>query len=180
MSMLPYLLYTLVVLGLPLVGLLPPTRLGRAFNGLFTIRMPDPSVYGVRHKAVHVQEICEWYFAHLVPIVACAVPAYLLSAYAPLGLATPLLPLLAWQWRTTDEGRRQCEYVGWAAEFAEGQHSAPYQYDGLTGHADQLRRGYAVFSGYTTVEIEASLKRRLPLAKALRLLLTLYIRRHAA
>ena len=44
-----------LLLGLPVLGLFPPQKTARAFNGMFVIHMPKPPIYGDTWRSVLAQ-----------------------------------------------------------------------------------------------------------------------------
>lgn len=171
------LLFLAISVLLPVLGLLPPMARGRAFNGLFGIRMPDRTqVYLDRWDGVLAQELVEWWAAWLVAAMLAAAPVWALSTFTPLALASPILLVLAWHWRCTDWGRMQLEYLGWAAEWLHGQRTAPHEYTSLEDHAHRMVGGYEVFASTTPSQALVRLQHRFVLARALLFLLSLRLR----
>lgn len=164
----------------PVVGLLPPLRKGRAFNGIAHIAMPDRTkVYFETWEPVLAQEVVEWWAAWAGAFLI-ALPLAFLIAGTPFAIATPLAAVLAWQWRNTSWGTRQLEYIGWAAEWAWAHRTGVDGYDDLDAYGDRLRRGYVEFSPMSGEEVTAALKKRLLLGRVLATLLWLRIKRASA
>lgn len=164
----------------PVLGLWPPLHRGRAFNSAWSIAMPDPAKhYGSHWKAVYVQELVEWWCSWAAALVAMVPVAWFLSAaFAPqLPWGGTIIALIvapiAWCWRNTDWGRRQLEYIGWAAEWVQlgrmGLRQGP-----LRDFA--ARMSYRVLAETTPEERETALRRRLPLAHALVFILAINIK----
>ena len=166
-----------LVLLAPALGLLPPLRRGAAFNGLAHVAMPARSIYGPAHEAVLAQELVEFWCAWAVGLAIAAPVVWLLDTFTPLGLAGPVVAMIAWRWRMTGWGTRQLEYLGWAAEWLHGQKTAPGLYANFPGFAGQLRGGYLAFAGIAPEVVEAALRRRLPLARVILFIVAARLRR---
>ncbi len=146
--MIPFLIFAALLLTLPVLGLSPRVAKGRAFNGAFVLRMPAAPTYGARWRSVLAQEYAEWWAAWAGALLIAAGPALLIAWALPFGWALgPLLTIGAWNWRKTRWGRRQLEYIGWAAEWVHGRKHAPALFDDLEDYARRMTGGYAVFLG---------------------------------
>lgn len=161
----------------PIAGVWPPQRVGRALNAFAYIAMPN-DIYGARWRAISAQEVVEWWAAWAGAIALSAVPAWLVASTIPFGWAiAPLLILPAWRWRTTDTGRRVLEYLGWAATWIVGQRVAPDYYNDIEAHAARMVAGYRVFDQTSAADGLRRMRRALPLARVLIVLLSLRIRK---
>lgn len=169
-----------LVLLLPVIGLTPPLKEGRAFNGIAHIAMPDRSkIYMDKWEPILAQEVVEWWAAWAGAFLFALPLAFLIDG-TPFAIASPLLAMLAWQWRNTSWGTRQLEYIGWAAEWAWAHRTGVPGYDDIDTYGDRLRRGYIAFSPMTAGEVTAALKKRLRLGAGLSALLSLRIKRASA
>lgn len=175
-GLLIYLAFAGAMLLAPIAGVWPILKRGRAFNGAWRIAMPDPTeIYGERWRSVYAQEIVEWWAAWFVALVVASPAAWMLDRFAPfLGVAAIVIAQVAWLWRTTPPGRRQLEYLGWAAEWVHAQRN------GIDlGRFDSFveRMAYRVFAEIPLEQRIAAVRRRLPIARALVTVLALNIRR---
>lgn len=179
--MLIFAIVALVILGLPMLGLLPPMRQGRAFNGIAHIAMPDRTrIYRERWEPVLAQEVVEWWCAWAGAFLLALPAALALTIALPeLSIAAPILAVLAWNWRKTDWGRAQLEYLGWVVEWLHGQKVAPHAYTSLADHAGQMISGYTVFSSTSQARALARLERRMWLGRILLTILAARIARGA-
>ena len=176
--MLAFAIFAGLVLGLPVIGLLPPMRRGRAFNAITYIAMPVREQYGTRWTPVLAQEVAEWWAAWAGAFLLALPLSLAVATFTPFGLATPLLAIVAWRWRTTTWGERQLEYIGWAAEWVHGLKASPGDYRDLLSYTDRMRRGYPdLFGEMTAKEARDRLEARIGLARLLVGLLALRIRR---
>lgn len=175
-----YLVFAAIILGLPLLGVLPPVRRGRAMNKLFVVTMPDPATtYPGRWQAVLAEEMVEWWTAWAIAFVI-ALPAALALSALPHGTAAiPLLLMGAWSLRLTPWLYRQIEYIGQGAEWIEGQRIAPDHYTDFRNYARQMRNNYRQMKHLSVDEAEAALRSRLPAARLILALLRRRIQRGA-
>jgi len=175
-GLLIYAAFAAAMLLAPMLGIWPTLRRGRAFNAAWRIDMPDPATtYGERWLSVYAQEIVEWWAAWAVALIVAAPAAYLLDQAVPmLGAVAIVVAQLIWLWRTTPPGRRQLEYLGWAATWVWAQRTGVDQ-----GRFDSFveRMAYLVFAEIPLEHRIAAVRRRLPIARLLVTLLTLNIRR---
>lgn len=142
---------------------------GRSGNSMFTIHMPfDQQAYRGYWECVYAQELSEWLGAWVGAFVLAAPVAYLLMP-TPFALLTPVVVLIAWNWRSTVWGERLLEYLGWATEAAYGHlTSVPVYDEGGRAYAQRLRSGYPrLFSDTDITQVEAGLRRAAPLARLL-------------
>lgn len=178
--MIAFAVFAGLVLGLPVLGLLPPQRRGRAFNAIAHIAMPERAHYGARWASVLAQEVVEWWSAWAGAFVLAALPAVLLDRLTPFGLGAPLLAVAAWCWRRTKPGERQLEYLGWAAEWLHGRRQRLPEYRDLPLYADRMRLAYPrLFGAMTSLQVMHRLESRFWLARILLALLSRRILRLA-
>ena len=160
-----FMLVAAALLGLPVFGVWPSVGQGRAWNGAWRVTMPDPLVYGPRTRAVKAQEIAEWWTAWAGAVLIAAPIAWALAAWTPLGIAAPLLLPIAWHWRNTTWGRARLELIGWAAEWIEGQRSAPDHYRDFDAHVAAMAGGYQIFAGADPAALTRAMRARIPMAR---------------
>lgn len=164
--MLIYLAAAAALLGLPLFGLMPPVRRGRAMSKIFCVTMPDPATtYPGRWQAVLAEELTEWWAAWAIAFVI-ALPGALVLSALPFGAALiPLLLIAAWSLRLTPWLYREIEYIGQGAEWLEGQRIAPGHYTDFRAYARAMRNNYRQMRHLSVDEAEAALRSRLPVAR---------------
>lgn len=192
--MIAFAVFAGLVLGLPVLGLLPPLRQGRAFNAIAHVAMPERAHYGARWASVLAQEVVEWWAAWAGAFLIALGPAIALAGLTPtgflteawllpigaeapfphqFGFATPLLALAAWAWRRTKAGERQLEYLGWGAEWLHGRGQRLPQYRDLPLYADRMRLAYPrLFGRMTSLQLQHRLESRFWLARILLALLS--------
>lgn len=171
-----------LMLVIPLTGFFPVVKRGRAFNAIFHIAMPDPEkVYFEAWNPILVQEKIEWWVSWVGAFVIATPLAVALSWFTPLGFVSPILPVLAWNWRKTDWGRAQIEYLGWASEwvYAEKTNNPHASYRDFNLYGDKLKGGYLVFKSVSSHSVTRRLKKRLGVARVLVALHSFSIKRHA-
>lgn len=142
----------LVLIG-PALGLIPPIRLGRARNSMFTIQMPDrKEAYLDRWPAVLAQEVVEWIGAWIVAVVIGFIAFQPIAMILPAvmePLVVPLVVLAVWSVRDWNWMERQLEYIGHAAEWKTGnsQGVEAYTTQRLEDFAFKAWRGYQADGG---------------------------------
>lgn len=164
--MMMFLTLASLILILPVLGIWPRIKEGRAFNSIWSIAMPaegSPKYDTRPYAALYAQELAEFWTAWAVAL-AIVSPLTLL----PFGqYAAIVLSPLAWKWRTTIWGERQLELIGHAAEwivaerlcwlnFTQGEVALRL----IGGYGASDDRAVDLFAGWTVMDVGKALRRR--------------------
>lgn len=166
-----YLLWCILILVPPILGLFPPLKEGRAHNHPFAIHMPDPAqTYGDRWYFILVQEIVEWYGEWLMCLLVAAVPSFVLSLYFPMEVwasVAVVLTMACHGLRKIGWIARQFEYLGHASELVDGRNAGHSMYVDENAFADRMRLGYRMFIGMSREQVLKGIHAWTPVARAI-------------
>lgn len=164
-----YTILLLLILILPIIGVFP-LKEGPALNSMFYNSMPNVTGKDIgTWNSVLAQEKIEGWAAWVGAFVFATPIAVLIILYSPVGILSLILPFITWNWRSTDWGRRQLEYVGWSSEWVyhfKENTNAP-KYESFSVYSNEMKRRYKVFSSMSEQEVENALKKRIPIARLL-------------
>lgn len=151
----------------PLTGLFPPIKndADRSKNTILNITLRSASFYeqrGVQLKAIAAQEAAEWYLRWLVALPLAAAAVWAIGPSGPYAWAVEVvLLLLATLWSAALYA--QVDLVGRAAEVVEDGRPEYLQKAAL-----RLINGFrGNFKDREPRDVEAMIRRRLPLARVL-------------
>lgn len=171
-----------IILLLPILGIGPRQKQGRALNNMWGIVMPDPSlVYPGRWGAVRAQEVVEYWCAWFIALVLSFPVALLAAIY----LVPPVVPLVyfiaamaCYPVRGTKMVGARLELLGHGAEWLTGRrhrmtHLTQKSYftdlDVFAGqtHAGYQKGDHAFFDKWSVADVKQGLIGYMGLAKFL-------------